>query len=233
MTKQFNLDIFNSGDGAHWGLSDWYEEKAAALKAALESGLPFDTGWYGSKKEIASARISSDGTVIQIEVSVSDDFDTEGSGEKTIPAPATLEQVSKAIDEAWDSAEANQDDNRQYRGYALYHYSTKIPEWHRGENVYPREKRKRYPKKVPRCLDYFIVPAGDLDYSDHPPGDNYSFWGWQNDEDGEGANCVEEGIPESTVEQFTAFAKSLQPGVLRIGDWEIRSWDKEEEGGEQ
>lgn len=51
------LDAFKRGDGAHRGLSDWYDEKEAALRAALEAHLPFDTGWYGSKHEIASARI--------------------------------------------------------------------------------------------------------------------------------------------------------------------------------
>ena len=61
MKSNYNLDVFKSGDGAHCGLTDWYADKEAALKAALESSLPFDTDWYASKKEIASARISSDG----------------------------------------------------------------------------------------------------------------------------------------------------------------------------
>ena len=68
-------------DGAHGGLSDWYEEHEAALKAALDAHAPFDTGWYSSKKEIASARIrSDDGVRIKVDASVSDDFDTDGRG---------------------------------------------------------------------------------------------------------------------------------------------------------
>lgn len=229
MKGTFNLDVFQKGDGAHCGLSDWYEENEAALKAALESGQPFDTGWYSSKKEIASARISSDGTsYVQVEVSVSDDFDTEGYGDTRIAVPATLETVSEAIQRAWECAEGNQKDNRQYRGYSLIHHSTQIPQWRRGENIYPRETRKRYPKKVPQCIDYLIVPAGDGDCSDYPPGDNYSFWGWQNDMDGEGANCVEEGISKRTAAKFRAFADKLSSGSLRIGDWEIKAWEDDE-----
>lgn len=224
--KSFDLSVFASGDGAHCGLTDWYQEKEAALKAALESGLPFDTGWYASKKEIASARISSDGKRIKVEVSVSDDFDTDGISEESIPAPATLEDVAAAISRAWEAAEEDQKDNRSYAGYSLLHYSTKIPEWRKSEHVLPQETRKRYPRKMPQCLDYFIVPSGFGCELDAPPGDNYSYWGWQNDGEGEGKACVEEGIPKRMVKLFEQFAYRGETGSLRIGDWEIKSWDE-------
>ena len=51
------LEAFQHGDGAHCGLSDWYEEGEAELTAVITERVPFDTGWYSSKKEIASARI--------------------------------------------------------------------------------------------------------------------------------------------------------------------------------
>ena len=73
------LNAFQNGNGAHCGLSDWYKEGEAQLTAALAERVPFTTGWYSSKKEIASARIwSEDGVKIKVEVSVSDDFDTQG-----------------------------------------------------------------------------------------------------------------------------------------------------------
>ena len=224
----FDLSVFESGDGAHCGLADWYPEKEEALKAALDSGLQFDTGWYASKKEIASARISGDHARIRIEVSVSDDFDTEGYAADTISAPATLGDIANAIYRVWDEAEAAQKDNRQYAGYSLIHYSAKIPEWQRSPNVFPQETRKRYPHKVARCLDYFIAPAGDGDIMESPPGDNYSHWYWQNDPEGEGRNCTEDGIPKRTVKRFEEFAKAGNSGSLRIGDWEIKAWDGEE-----
>lgn len=227
--EQFDLSVFESGDGAHCGLADWYEDKEAALKAALESGQPFDTGWYSSKKEIASARISSDGESVRVEVSVSDDFDTEGYFSGTIPAPATLEQVAEEIWRIWDEAEEDQKDNRAYAGYSLIHYSAKIPDFFRGDRVYPQETRKRYPRKVARCIDYLIVPVGFGCEMDSPPGDNYWHWGWQNDSDGEGQNCVEKGISKSAVKKFERFANAGEIGSLRIGDWEISSWDKEDQ----
>lgn len=45
------------GDAAKWGVSDFYEAHELALKEALATRQPFDTGWYAVKKEIQSARI--------------------------------------------------------------------------------------------------------------------------------------------------------------------------------
>lgn len=224
--KQVELmpEFRNGGDGAHCGLDDWYEDKEAALEAALASGKPFDTGWYSSKKEIASARISSDGKTVFVEVSVSDDFDTDGRGEAT--AECNLDSVREAIDSAWNDAGEDQKDNRAYQGYRLTHYSTKIPDHYRQKG----DKRKRYGRKKAQTLDYFIAPAGDGFCLDVPPGDNYYYWGWQNDyrdgADGEGSKCVEDGIPAETVEAFEKFAAGGEVGVLRIGDWEIASWEE-------
>lgn len=98
-------------DGAHCGLADWYPEIEKGIQEALDSGMPFTTGWYGSKKEIASACITGDGRTISCEVSVSNDFDTNGLGEKIIPHTMDLELVRKAIYAAWDEAEEDQKNN--------------------------------------------------------------------------------------------------------------------------
>lgn len=99
------LKAFQHGDGAHCGLSDWYSDGRSELEQALKEGFPFDTGWYSSKKEIASARIrSEDGVRIKIEVSVSDDFDTEGNGYVSIDE-WTLDAVEQAVGKAWMKAE--------------------------------------------------------------------------------------------------------------------------------
>jgi len=45
-------------DHAKWGVTDFYEEDETELREALRSGAPFDTGWYGVKKEIQSGRIT-------------------------------------------------------------------------------------------------------------------------------------------------------------------------------
>ena len=83
------------------------------------------------------------------------------------------------------------------------------------------------------CIDYLILPSGngwgDVDL--RPPGDNYVFWGWQNDSDHEndedcGQHCVD-GISKRTEKRFMEFATGQNIGSLRIGDWELRSWEKE------
>ena len=198
------LKAFANGDGAHCGLTDWYEDKEKALKRAIKSGRPFDTGWYGSKKEIASARICYEGTGnCVVEVSVSDDFDTEGTG--TDESQLNLESIREAIYRAWDKANENSKDNAQYAGYSLY-------KW-KGETS--------------KCLDYYIVSTGECDY---PPGDNYHHWGWQDDPDcdnGDAGNTCNPTlrVPAKTVERFVDFAQSLKRGSLRIGAWEIRAWE--------
>ena len=107
---------FSQGNGAHCGLSDWYPEQEAALKAALEAKAPFDTGWYSSKKEIASARIrSEDGVKIKVEVSVSDDFDTEGLGYASTK-DWTVKAVSAAIDSAWGGSRHRPEGSARVRG---------------------------------------------------------------------------------------------------------------------
>ena len=228
------IEEFRGGDGAHCGIADWYPAKRDALRRALKSGQPFDTGWYSSKKEIASARISSwEGDAIQVEVSVSDDFDTPGHGSST--CRPTLRSIERALYRAWDEANEAQKDNRQYRGYSVVHWSVEIPKWLRGPGCYPRERRKRYHKKQLQCVDYFIAPvdndrflnaAGDH-FDDGPPGDNYHHWGWQRSDDGGKTPEVDLKIPEAVALKLAEFATGGQDGFLRLGDWEIKSWDNE------
>lgn len=147
-------------DGAHCGLTDWYPELEAAIVEALARGKrapAWTTDWYGSKKEIASARITCAVGQITVEVSVSDDFDTEGRGEVTIPFTANLDKIRAAVDAAWDNASDEQRENRVYQGYSV-------------------GRGKRWEFTV-------IVPVGL--HLDVPPGDNYHRWGWQEVEDGE------------------------------------------------
>lgn len=52
-----------------WGLTDFYPEAEADLRKALESGEDFETDWFGCKKEIRYAKITSEQEKITIEVS--------------------------------------------------------------------------------------------------------------------------------------------------------------------
>lgn len=218
------LEAFKSGDGAHCGLTDWYPKKEEALEQALKSGEPFDTGWYASKKEIASARIyrASKDKEVRVEVSVSDDFDTYGMGSAMLigPNPKSTEQARRAIHKAWAEAEKNQKDNRTYRAYSIIkHEKSGCTAW----------------------VDTYLVNTEGMD---SPTGDNYHFWGWQSDpcdehptdknvivfRDNQGEKPSPKlRIPKKTIEAFEDHAQSLKKTNLRIGKWEIKSWDAEGE----
>lgn len=191
------LDAFQRGDGAHCGLTDWYTENEAALKAALDAHAPFDTGWYGSKKEIASARIrSTDGQTIKVEASVSDDFDTEGSGSNTT-TEWTLEAVAKAVDAAWDEAVEHRKDNEPYVGFSI-HDSTGA--W----------------------IETYLLSVGEYDI---PPGDNYHWWGWQHDEQDE-VGIPDPRIPADAVAAFETYATTGDwSAPLTVNGWTIRVWN--------
>lgn len=196
MTVQ-KLEVFQRGDGAHRGLSDWYSENEAALKAALDAHIPFDTGWYGSKHEIASARIrSTDGHTIKVEASVSDDFDTEGRGSNAT-TEWTLEAVAEAVAAAWDEADENRANNAPYVGFSI-HDST--GSW----------------------IETYLLSVGEYDT---PPGDNYYWWGWQHDEQDE-IGVPNPCIPAAAVAAFEEYAsKGDWSASLTVSGWTIRPWD--------
>lgn len=196
------LNFATRGDGSHCGLSDWYPENEAALQAALDANEPFDTGWYSSKKEIATARIySEDGIKIKVEVSVSDDFDTEGLGYASTLV-WHLGNVAAAVCEAWTKANKDQEDNQPFEGFSV--------------------------GRDGRWEETLILPAG---WDEHikPPGDNYHWWGWQHDEAEEGVGVPDPEIPLPAVAAFERWANKWTLGEaegneFRIGRWTIRPW---------
>lgn len=141
------------------GLTDWYEEVEEQILDALKQGPGFEwtTGWYASKKEIASGQVTCRGGQIYCEASVSDDFDTEGSGSVTIPWSPEIEDIKEALGAAWQNAEYNQKDNRLYYGFKVLHNGS----W----------------------VESYLAPMGDGHYMDAPPGDYYHQWGWQEDDE--------------------------------------------------
>ena len=62
-----------NGDACHWWFDELYPESENVLRKALEEKATFDTGWVGSKKEICSFRIISDGKVLTLQTSASMD----------------------------------------------------------------------------------------------------------------------------------------------------------------
>lgn len=196
------LEAFAHGDGAHCGLSDWYEDGEAQLTAALADHTPFDTGWYSSKKEIASARIwSEDGVKIKIEVSVSDDFDTEGLGYASTD-DWRIAAVQDCITSAWHKADIARDDNQEYEGFRV--------------------------GREGRWEETYLINIG-WGENLSPTGDNYHWWGWQHDGEDEGQGVPHPDIPVETVQAFEKWAHDWAYGrvegkSLKIGQWEITPW---------
>jgi len=146
------------GDGAKWSVSDFYEDFESELIRALSSGLDFDTGFYGVKKEIESGRIERRGDTIFVTVSVSDDFDCEGVGEVSFPAiDLTVDAVKAALDEALDAARENQRDNEVAALYLV--------------------GKDQGPGMSPWSFTFLRDMSG-YDF-ESPPGDSYHRWGWQ------------------------------------------------------
>ena len=198
-----HLNAFQDGDGAHCGLTDWYPDGRAELEQALKEKTPFDTGWYSSKKEIASARIfSEDGVKIKVQASVSDDFDTEGMGYASTH-DWTLDAVEQAVSKAWTNAEAARNDNQEYEGFRV--------------------------GREGRWEETFLVSIG-WGENLSPPGDCYHHWGWQFEgEDG----CLgkpDPAIPVEIVQEFEkwahnwCFGHTVEGKSLTIGEWTITPW---------
>ena len=196
------LDAFQHGNGAHCGLSDWYEEGEAQLAAAMAEHTPFDTGWYSSKKEIASARIwSEDGVKIKVEVSVSDDFDTEGLGYASTD-DWRLAAIEDCITSAWHKADVARDDNQEYEGFRV--------------------------GRDGRWEETYLINIG-WGENLSPPGDNYHWWGWQYDGADDTVGVPHPDIPVEIVQAFEKWAHDWAFGrthekSLKVGEWEITPW---------
>jgi hypothetical protein len=192
------LEAFENGDGAKWGISDLYDDKAKALTKALKSKKDFTTGWFGSKKEIVSGNVTRTGDVLSVKVSVSDDFDTEGLGEVFFIEPknkgTSLAQVKKALDEAWQKATENQQENSIVRLWSIH---TPKGNW----------------------VETYVQCIGEYEWAyDSPPGDNYHEWGWQHD----GARLTQK-TRDKMEEAFFELGHSSEEEVkAKVGRYTLR-----------
>jgi hypothetical protein len=218
------------GDGSHWGVSDWYEEIENALLDVLRTGVDFDTGWYSSKKEIWSGRVTRKGSMIQCAGSVSDDFDTEGYGSMTLtvdPAESPedlLERIREGLNEAIDHAETNRKDNQVYCGWSI------------GQVNPETGQRKNW-------LYTYIQPLGDGNFMDSPPGDCYHRWGWEDQDPDETSDehaerAAEEqhefnrtqypDLPDHIRKAFEEFIESCEAETMTLDGWRCDSWQEDD-----
>jgi len=197
-------------DGAHCGLADWYSEIEEGIQEALNEGPEYEwtTGWYASKKEIASACITSSEGSLCIEASVSDDFDTPGLGSLTIPHTTDLDVVRDTIYKAWDAAEIDQKANRLYAGYSVL---TEVESY----AMYIGGKPQGEPVRRQGWVETYVKPVGDGHWFDQPPGDNYHQWGFQEEYE----------MPESVKEKLAEWAESNDSGEFSFEGFTIKPWD--------
>ena len=196
-------------DSTKWGPTDFYDNTREALAAAFKSGLDFETPWMSCKKEILSSQITRTGNVVSIEVSVSDDFDTNGTGESSFKVNRAttvdrfFEKLETAGGEAHGAADDNRKDNQVYCGYSV-------------GKVRPDGKND--------WKFTYLVSTGGFDV---PPGDNYFRWGWQEVDD-----KVEDFDIDAHPEEIPpGIAKLLAEGMqnfettVRAGDWQATVWN--------
>jgi hypothetical protein len=163
MQIEFMEKISSPGDGTKWGASDFYENIEQAIKNALAKGPShtWETEWLACKKEICSTKLECANGSIIAQVSVSDDFDTEGLGISAVPYTQNWDAILKAIDEAADKASRDKEGNSLVLLYAVGKYCCKT------------KSRKNWQFT-------YLVPCGiNADFYDQPPGDYYHRWGWQ------------------------------------------------------
>lgn len=191
------LPAFASGDGAKWGISDFYEEKEAALRQALADGQDFTTGWYASKKEIASGCVARTGRVITCSASVSDDFDGEGTAHAAVRAgKQSVDQLFEAIVRTLDKALAEARKNLAANSPVCL-WTVLDPDG--------------------RWIETYLESTSDaFGDDDGPPGDYYHRWGWQKE-------CK---LPRSVRKAFDEFLArrsagektfSIQGYTIRVG----------------
>lgn len=182
------------GEGSKWGVSDFYEDLEAAIDAALKLGPKFAwaTGWFSSRKEPYSAEIIAEDGKIYCRASATDDFDTDGLGEKVIDFTPNIADVVVALDEALVDA--------------VKDCKQKSP------HLYAVGKREG-DKRADWLLTY-LSHTDDTWDDVYPPGDYYQWWGWQD------IDWEEHGIdpqePESP-EEAEAIAKIVDKEITEQG----------------
>lgn len=202
------LEDYRGCNGSHWGLTDWYDEVKKRVVKALKKGADYDwtTGWWSSKKAIASGKLTCSAGEIFVEVSVSDDFDAEGRGTVRLEFTDDVAKIHMAIDEAWGLAVEGQKDNSCVQMFAV---STKRMCY----GTYVGGKPQGRGSKHMAWVETYLHPVGYGIDMDEPPGDCYQRWGWQGGDD----------VPADVKTRFEEWIKGGDyTETLKYKGWEIR-----------
>jgi hypothetical protein len=200
------------GDGDSWGTFEFYEDFSDLLLEAISSGEPFDTGWKGIKKEIASFRIARHASgKFSVMVSCSDDFDTQGYGDETFgvsecgSAEEVLDLIRERLTEAYSAADNDREDAEEYYGFSIY---------------------PLFGEHTGHWMHTLILPRNTE--AECPPGDSYAEWGFE--------TCDTESLTDEEKEAITdmawVIAYSENPSDMQVEKkygrpWKISPWRKE------
>jgi len=162
------------------------------------------TGWFSSKHELGSGRVTHQpGGRIAAEVSVTDDFDTQGIGIVTdvdvsgFTPEFALENIRGALEQALADAVVDQTENRTVELYTV-----------------GRQVRLDGAPAGPRWEQTYLVDTGPFP-TDVPPWDSYHRWGWADVEDD---SDLDELIPPATREALERGMQALEDRV-QVGEW--------------
>ena len=197
-------------DGTHRGPADFYDDVRKLIAAAFASGLDWETRWMGCKHEILSSQFIRVGNTVFVTVSVSDDFDTNGTGEASFiiedgdTEEIFFDKLEKAADDAHEAANADRKDNEPYIGFSV--------------GLTPPDADKR----APWTWTYLFNCGGH----DVPPGDNYYRWGWQEvpEDTDEMQHATPEDMPEDVADKLEDLINQFICGEIKAEQMEYAGY---------
>lgn len=204
---QFPEDTFRSYDQTKWGPTDFYDSTRESMVQAFASGLDFETPWLRCKKEILSSQITRSKGIVTVSVSVSDDFDTNGSGESSFRVTKATTQerffdlLEKAGDAAWKAADEDREGNQSYLGYSVG------------------------PVDIDGNFSWVCTYIVNVMGFDVPPGDNYHKWGWQEVEDDEDPEATPEEMPKEVAIELERLINEDFPQVVELNGFRAKQWN--------
>jgi len=184
---------FKQGDGCHYSIAEPYCLKEEALKKALAGNESFSTGWYGSKKELVSGMVCRSGGIgstVYVFAQATDDFDTDANAKRQTKS-SRWEDVQKVL--------------RETEAQAMLCCETQCPV------VLVAVGHKEKGRRKDWISTYLHNPSG----LDSVPGNEYSEWGWQDDNLAKG---IRDEIEALVREQFGKSRKQVQVSEF-IADW--------------
>lgn len=211
ISPERHCEIFRDcyGAGVHYGPADFCVLHERVLHGALGSTEDFSTGWYSSRKELLTAKVTREGWALTLEVSVSGDSGAGGMGLVMLEITSDqhpeelFDRVSEGLDRAWNLAE----EDRRWRERGVEFKITMVDS---GSKIQ---------------VETIILPK-DGDTSCPPGGDDFREWGFQGE--------AEPGsIPMEILDKFFRWATGYMNGKTDRSGLVVDRYGIELSGGDE